>query len=156
HQVRILGLPGYTRTSASDITDERVVETWRIVWSPEFEGACIEAAIYGATLEDAARARLYEQATEIEQPDASQASQLLLDAALMGLPDSAAEFYSRLAALITQDGSFFTTSTALANLLYLYRFDAVLGTMRHADVGELLRTAFLRSLWLLEMLGTVT
>jgi Family of unknown function (DUF5682) len=156
HQVRILGLPDYTRTSASDITDERITEVWRIVWSPEFEGACIEAAIYGATLEDAARARLYEQAAQIEQPDASEASRLLLDAALIGLPGTAAEFYSRLATLITQDGNFFTTSQALANLLYLYRFDAVLGTMRHADVGELLRTAFRRSLWLLETLGAVT
>lgn len=156
HQVRILALPGYTRASASDITGERIVETWRIVWSPEFEGACIEASIYGATLEDAARARLYEQAAQIEQPDASQASRLLLDAALMGLPESAAEFYSRLSTLITQDGSFFTTSQALANLLYLYRFDAVLGTIRHADVGDLLKTAFRRSLWLLETLGAVT
>jgi len=155
HQVRILGLPGYARTSASDITDERILENWHIVWSAEFEGACIEAAIYGATLDDAARARLFEQAAQIEQPDASQASQLLLDAALMGLPEAAAEFYSRLSTLIVQDGSFFTTSTALANLLYLYRFDAVLGTMRHADVGDLLRTAFRRSLWLLETLGTI-
>lgn len=156
HQVRILSLPGYQQTRASDVTAERIEERWSILWTPEFEAACIEAAIYGATLEDSARAKLFETAARIEEANAAAAAQLLLDAALMGLPDSAVEFYDRLNQLIVQDGGFFTVASALAKLLYLYRFDAALGTSRNTDVGELLKTAFRRSLWLMETMGAVT
>jgi hypothetical protein len=150
HQVRVLQLPGYEQTGSSDRGEDRIEETWHITWSPEFEGACIEAAIYGASLDDAARAKLYEQAAKLNEPNAARAAALLLDAALMGLPASAQDFYKRLVDIIGQDGNFITVSEALGSLLYLYRFDVVLGTSQHTNVGELLRTAFARSLLLLE------
>lgn len=155
HKLRVLHLPGFMRVMAADITAERVNERWEIIWSPEFEAACIEAAVYGATLEDAARTRLLEDAEQMQQPNAAQAAALLTDAALMGLPDSAAEFYQRLAAIIMNDGSFFTTTAALADLLFLYRFDAILGTSQHTDVGHVLKITFHRALLMLEMLGAV-
>ena len=156
HQLRVLGVPGFQRTSrpttATDTDETR--ETWRIIWSPEFHSAVIESSIYGATLVDAARAKLHESLAAIENPNAEQASTVLLDAALMGMPENK-NFYAGLVDIINGDNSYFTVTSALDNLLFLYRFDLVLGTSKHTDVLKLLQTAFGRGLWLLENLGVV-
>ncbi len=161
HQVRVLKLPGYMLTSGFllDADSDHIEEHWRIQWHPEFEAACIEAAIYGPTLEDAARARLQERASKViaqEAPDAATAVGLLMDAVLMGLPASEETFYAKLSEIIVADANFFTVALALDHLLYLYRFDAVLGVAGHAQTGDLLRTTFRRALWLFESLGNVT
>ncbi len=159
HQLRVLGIPGYNQIRAFDLNSnfEHAEETWRLQWSPAFDGACIECAIYGPSLEDASRARLQEYADQIaaaQAPDASKAVQLLLDAVLMGIDGSKNDLFTRLTALIGQDSNFFTVAKALSHLLYLYRFDAVLGVAGHTNTRDLLNTTFRRALWLLESLGT--
>ncbi|NDJ62983.1 MAG: hypothetical protein GYB67_17820, partial [Chloroflexi bacterium] len=164
HQLRVLGIPGFRQMDGTNLNVadgeliEEVREAWELTWSPEFEAACVEASIYGPTLVDAAQAKLVETADllgKAERADAAAAAKVLLDAALMGLPGSATEFYEKLLDLIHQDSNFFTVTRALGLLLFLYRFDKLLGTAQHADVGELLRTTFQRGLWLLESLGAV-
>jgi hypothetical protein len=58
--------------------------------------------------------------------------------------------------IVQQDSNFFTVAGALRHLLFLYRFDTVLGTARSAEVGQVLEVTFNRALWLLETLGVVT
>lgn len=158
HRLRILEIGGFRRTDGSDLVGRkdllRIWEQWTIQWTPEFDAGCIEAAIYGATLVDAATARLLELAGSIER-DAEKAAILLLDACLMGLHALSELLYQRLIELIRQDNSFFTTTKALGHLLYLYRYDEVLGTTGRTDIGTLLIEIFQRSLWLLEGLGQV-
>jgi hypothetical protein len=160
HQIRVLELPGYKRTGGVDFTTQydadRLTEVWQIQWSPEFNAACIEASIYGATLAEAALTKLYEQAQFLQQPNAAIASKLMLNATLMGMFSKTQDLYKRLSELIFQDGNFFTVSQALGRLIYLYRFDEVLGTAQNADIGDLLQTSFHRGLWLLESLGVIT
>ena len=71
HRVRLLGISGYTRCGGTDFAtrDEMVTiwERWRIAWSPDFDARCIEAARYGASLEDAAAAILGERVEETER-----------------------------------------------------------------------------------------
>lgn len=160
HQMRVLRLPGYILFAGgsnlqgySDVTE--VIEKWIIGWSPEFEAACIEATIYGPTLLDASKAALLERAEQLHAPDAAQAAGILLDAALMGLPDHSEELYATLEKAIYKDSNFLTVAQALSRLLYLYRFDNVLGTLQQSDVGDILRSAFQRALWLLESLGVL-
>ncbi len=158
HCLRILGVSGFRRTDGSDLIGRqhlvRVWEQWTIQWHPEFDASCIEAAIYGATLVEAAIARLTELAQSIER-DAEKAAVLLLDACLMGLPELGDILYAQFAELIRQDGQIFTTTKALEHLLYLYRYDEILGTSGRLDIGTLLVETFQRSLWLLERLGQV-
>ena len=158
HQIRVLQIPGYALTKSGGIGGDKAYwdETWKLLWSPEFESASIEASIYGPTLIDAARGKLQERLDEVEDPNADLAATILLDGALMGLPDEDDAFFQRLIALINQDGNFFTVTQALDQLLYLYRFDEVLGTARTTSVGDLLRVTFRRGLWLLESLGVVS
>jgi uncharacterized protein DUF5682 len=156
HRLRVLGIAGYARTGGTDLAARedlaRIWEEWRVRWSPDFDATCIEAAIYGPSLAEAAGARLLERAEAIER-DAEQAALLLLDAGLMGLTHLTALFYGRLIELIREDGSFFTVTSALGHLLYMYRYDEVLGTAARNDTGALLVEAFGRGLWLLEGLG---
>ncbi len=158
HRVRGLGIAGFARTGGSDILagidTARLWEEWKVQWSPEFEATCVEAAIYGAALEDAAGARLIELAAQAES-DAAKAARLLLDSRLMGIDLLSRSFYERLRRLIRQDGEFTKVTEALRHLVYLYRYDEVLGAAGNSDVGLLLAEAFERGLWLLESLGQV-
>jgi hypothetical protein len=156
HRVRLLGISGYERTGGTDLAARadlaRVWESWRIVWSPDFDAGCIESARYGPTLAEAAATRLTEQAADIER-DAGKAALLLIDAALAGLTDLAAALLRRLADIVRGDGDFFSVAGSLNHLLYLYRYDAVLETAGRCDIGNLLAETFQRTLWLLESLG---
>lgn len=156
HQLRVLSVPGFQCSAQPTTPDnaDQTRETWRLLWQPEYDAFIIENALYGVTLADAARARLHESLAEAAQPSADFATDKLLDAALMGMPDHA-NFYGGLADIIVADNNFFTITPALNNLLFLYRFDQVLGTSKHADVLGLLQTAFRRSLWVLQNLGMV-
>jgi len=156
HRLYGLGIAGYVRAGGSDLvarTDlSHLWEQWNIQWSPDLEANCIEAALYGPTLADASGARLLERAIKAER-DAEKAARILLDASLMGLDLLAASFYEQLTRLIRQDSSFIGVTGALGHLLYLYRYDEVLGTAGLEGVGALLIEAFRRGLWLLEGLG---
>ncbi|HZY85365.1 MAG TPA: DUF5682 family protein [Gemmataceae bacterium] len=156
HQVRLLGLDGFERIGGTDLAARddlsRVWERWRVAWGPDFDARCIECARYGPTLAEAAAARLGEQAQAIDR-DANQAALLLLDAALAGLTALAGTLRQRLLELVRGDGEFLGVAGALGHLLYLYRYDAALETAGRGEIGELLREAFVRGLWLLESLG---
>ncbi|MFO0928489.1 MAG: DUF5682 family protein [Gemmataceae bacterium] len=156
HRVRLLEIAGYDRTGGTDLASRdslvTIWERWRIGWSPDFDARCIEAARYGASLAEAAAAVLGERAAALER-DAAAAAALLLDAALAGLTELAWALRQRVGELIRGEGDFFGLSAALGHLLYLYRYDAVLGTAGSGSMAALLREAYSRSLWLLETLG---
>ncbi len=156
HQLRGLGIGGFNHTRGTDFATRddlsRVWEEWSIRWSPEFEASCIEAAVYGAALPEAASARLLEAANKTER-NAAKAALLLLDAALMGLVQLSGEFRGRVEELIREDGDFISITKAVGHLLYLFRYDEVLETSGEAEVGELLSEAYTRGLYLLEGLG---
>ena len=160
HRLRGLGIAGFERLGGSDMVRRddlsRVWERWRVVWSPDLEATAIEAALYGASVLDAAAGRLQEQAAALARSPnmGERAARLLLDAALMGLgSDLLAGLTARLARIIRSDGDFFTVTGALDHLLYLFRYDAALGTSGLGDYGVLLSEAYTRGLWLLEGLG---
>ncbi len=156
HQLRGLGIPGYERVGGTDFaarTDlSRYEEQWRVRWSPEFEAGCIEAAVYGPTLLDAAAARLLERAAAIER-NADEAARLLLQARLMGMESLAPRLHARVVELIREDGDFLSVTRALGHLTYLFRYDEVLGSSGDRATGDLLAEAWGRGLWLLETLG---
>jgi hypothetical protein len=158
HQLRILQIAGFNRTGGIDLASRQDLsiqwEEWSITWSPAYEGSCIEAAIYGSTLLEAAEIRLLELAKKCEHQSES-AALLLLDACLMGVQSLIAPLYQQLLALIQSDSDFFAITRTLTHLLYLYSYDELLGIAENAEIGYLLQVTFTRSLWLLESLGQV-
>lgn len=156
HRLRVIDAAGFELFQSTDLIERgdlsSVGERWRVVWSPDLEASCIAAAIYGPTLAAAAAARLGARAARVER-DAEAAALLLLDGALIGVPSLAKPFYDELARVIHRDGDFFSVAGALDHLLFLYRYDAVLGAAGLAPIGTLLALTFERTLWLLEGLG---
>ena len=157
HQLAAVGIAGFALVGGAPIArvgdTSALVERWQIQWSPEFDANCIEAALYGATLADASRARLAELAGSMER-SASGAANLLLESCLMGHLDLSRGFHARLVELLRQDGDFVSVGAALATLLYVYRYDDVLGSAGLAGAGEILAEAYDRALWLVESCGT--
>ncbi len=159
HQLRLLSIVGFERIDGVDFGQRgelaRLWERWRLRWSPDLESSLIEASRFGPRAAEAAQARLQELAVHTER-DAERAALLLLDAALAGLDQLQQDFQQRLLLIVRQDANFFSNAAALNHLLYLFRYDEVLGTVGRDDVGSLLRETFTRSMWLLESLGQVS
>lgn len=155
HQLRLLNLSGFLKRAGTNFASRddltTVWEAWEIVWSPDFEAGCIESAIYGSTLAEAASARLAEQSAAL-QHNAAQAARLLLDASLAGVLDQIEPLLDRLRDCVRQDSDFMSIAEALGHLLHLYRYDDVLGALGRPMLGTLLREVFQRALWLLELL----
>lgn len=153
HQLRIIPITGYDLRRPAHLatrdSTEAVIESWRLRWATESDSSCIEAAIYGSTVEDAARARLAEEARKQER-SASLAAHLLTEACLMGFGDLARDFESQLRLLLRQDSDFNSVTAAAGQILYLYRYDDVLASSGRAPIGELLQEAWQRGLWLLD------
>ncbi len=154
HRLQLLDIAGYQLVAGGDLLGEETEyrERWRVAWSPDFEARAIEAARYGPSLADAAAARLAEHAKAIER-GAGAAAELLLDAAMAGLTELAAELRRRVVELIRTEGDFFRLTQALGSLLVLYRYQTVFPAAGSESLGELLAEAYRRSLWLLESLG---
>ncbi|HEX6099903.1 MAG TPA: DUF5682 family protein [Thermoanaerobaculia bacterium] len=157
HRLRILGIPGFRRTGGTDFAERedltRVFEEWRLVWSPEQDAACIEASLYGATVDEAVFARLTEEARAGDR-DAEAAALLFLRAALAGIRPRGGALLELLRATVRHDSSFIRVAKALGHLVYLYRFDEALGTAHRDDTGTLLRELYTRAVWLLETSGS--
>jgi hypothetical protein len=157
HSLRLLQITGIQATGGTDfatrvdLTD--IWERWELQWTPDFDSSSIEAAIYGATITEATIAKLQERANKIDR-SAEQAALLLLDAALAGVDGLAEPLTEKLMQLVQQEGNFLGLARSLGHLLYLYRYDEVLGTKQQSHVAQLLAEAFQRGLWLLDSLGT--
>ncbi len=158
HSLRLLQIHGIQRTDGTDFTTRsdltKIWERWQLHWTPDFDSSSIEASIYGATVAAATIAKLQERANTIER-SAETVALLLLDAALAGV-EVYFEFSDRLIELIRQEGNFLALARSLQHLLYLYRYDEVLGTRKQTHIAQLLTEAFDRGLWLLASLGTIT
>jgi hypothetical protein len=153
HRMRVLGLPGFTRTAGVDFTQRSdltsLSETWRIVWAPEQDARMIEASRYGSALNEAVAACLHEAAQALERSSAD-AAMLLLDSVLAGVITVADSLRTRVAEIIHQDGSLASVAGAMDHLLYLFAWDDALGTRGSMETGVLLKEAFHRATWLLD------
>jgi len=156
HALRLLGVPGIVAAKGPEFLaasgPTTAAELWKLAWVPEMDSAIIEASIYGASLFEAASSRLSERARRNER-SAEAAALILLDAGQAGLFTFAQAYQPELLNLVQQDADFFRVAKALRHLLYLYRYDEFLGTSQSTGYGEVLREAYGRALWLLEMVG---
>ncbi len=159
HSLRILQIQGIQRAQGTDFTTRsdltHIHETWKLHWTPDFDASTIEAAIYGSTLPEATIAKLQERASTIDR-NSEQAALLLLDAVLAGVDAFSEAFYQTITILIREESNFLSLARSLQHLLYLYRYDEVLGTQKQTHIAKILEEAFQRGLWLLDSLGTAS
>lgn len=155
HQLALLQVPGITRThgparAISDATDER----WTLAQPVEQHAALIEAGAWGATLHDAARARLEADLRQHGQ-DVTALVALLNRAAWAGLAAVSQRALDELAAAIAAAPRFQALAPALGDLELLRRHGHRLGLHEAPLLDVVLVAGVDRALWLLESPGTV-
>lgn len=110
HRLQLLDVPFAHKQDGPDFTTgedlHRVREIWEYQWLPGVEARLVEQSRYGATVVEAATARLLElaEATESGERRADQAARLLVEACRCGLHAQARLLLTRVVRLIASDG----------------------------------------------------
>jgi hypothetical protein len=126
HRLRFLQIPVGELADApsGDFATGRLFrEKWALCWNPQIEPALIEQSLYGDTVESAALARLRERLAEDEQ-HAGRATERLVDALAMDLPNMVHEVEEACGRAIDNDTRFVSLAQALAGLLMIDRHAA--------------------------------
>lgn len=131
----------------------RLQEIWDVSWSPQTDGALVEASIYGGTVAEAALCKLKEswhkQQQAGEARDASTAVHVLVRGCQMGLHDHLEPVLAELPAAIAEDPNFASLARATRELLLLEMGREPLQAERLREVPQLLRAGFERCCFLI-------
>nr|WP_308605901.1 DUF5682 family protein [Massilia sp. DJPM01] len=158
HRLAMLDIPGIVRTTGPKLALGRgQQETWDVRAPLGQRAALIEAATYGATLHDAARARLEEILRQ--RPAGSSRIGAITDAlnraAFAGLADVSERLLAELHDAIGQETHFGELGGPMQVLFALYRHGDALGVSGSAVLQTAIGAAFDRALWLAEAAGGV-
>lgn len=148
HRLRILGIPGVSLTRGQDFGRHttHLGETWKVTRSIDFDPALIEAAVYGATLEDAARAKLEERAAAAQ--GAGPLAELVVESARAGIVALSTHLLGALRAGLLAEPDLTELGAALARLLLLVRDEG--SGLDPVALREVVDAAFQRGTWLFE------
>jgi hypothetical protein len=150
HRVRVLGIPGFTRTRAPSLlrTKTDLSEDWSVERLLETDPALIEAAVYGGSLLSAAAAKLEERCRE--GTDVAALADALFDAALCGIRTLTDRWLTEIASRVAQEPSLAALGKAMHRLLPLWHGDLLFDMRGSAELGHVLSACFDRALWLYE------
>ncbi len=123
--IRIAGFKLEERSDLSGDDEGAIYEIWSAIWSPDFDASCIESAILGGTLAEAATNKLLERSRRSGISSAV-AAELLVEACLMGFSEMSDSFMQQLSILIGRETEFANIAEAEQILLFLNEFDEVM------------------------------
>ena len=161
HSLNFLHVPFATLMAGPDFVRgtglERIHEHWQYAWSPMTEGALVDAAVYGSTIEEACVNRLREAIGRLEEEgkgrSANAAVSMLILACRMGLHRHTNQLLQLITAKIGEEPSFIEAVGSANQLLLLWQSREPLEAHSLAEVPQLLRAAYLRSCYLVPNLG---
>ena len=150
HRLRILDIPGFSRTSGPTpgAGDAELKERWSLRPGDERLPALIEAGGHGGTVVEAARARIAERIARLAGLDAGAAA--LFDAVLCGVADLADSVLADLGAAVAREGDLGQLGAVLTAVLSLWRHDRLLEAAGSAALGAVVAAGADRVLWLAE------
>jgi hypothetical protein len=132
---------------------DRLVEQWVVTWSPMVEARLIELSADGDDLETVLAAvvlrRLEALRTKGEGNNATAAIKLFARACQAGIADKAVTILPFIADEITSDPDMATVSSALRELVHLWRGGRSAGIEDRGPIESLIQTAWRRALFLL-------
>ena len=160
HRLLLLEIPGIERRSGPGLalSGERR-EEWLVRAPLEQRAALIEAAAYGATLEDAARMKLEERLRASGRSSGESRFAQLADglnkAAFAGLASMSDSILAELEVAVGGEPRFEAFGAALPVLHSLLRHGQSLGMAGAPMLRTVIAAGFDRALWLLEAMGPV-
>lgn len=152
HRLAILEIPGIVRQQGSTLTlAGNGEERWKLTRPLSQHAALIEAACFGATLQEAARHKL--EADMLDAGGIGSITTCLSQAALAGLASFSQQLLEQLTLLIAQENQFAEMGQALEVLYALWRLDEISGMQGAQILQTTLCAAIDRTLWLCESNG---
>ncbi|GAB2817843.1 DUF5682 family protein [Comamonas piscis] len=131
HRLRLLGIGWGTRAADAQRNRGTFRESWQMQWEPELAVRIIEASVHGATVAQAATARLRASLSpDTPLPDIAQA---IDDALLANLPQLVESLIATLAERAATTGDVAQLLQALPPLANVYRY----GSVRQTDTALL-------------------
>ncbi|WP_050871788.1 DUF5682 family protein [Comamonas testosteroni] len=131
HRLRLLGIEWGVRATDAQRNQGTFRESWQLQWEPELAVRIIEASVHGATVAQAATARLRSSLTpETSLPEIAQA---IDDALLADLPQLVEALIVTLAQRAATTGDVAQLLQALPPLANVYRY----GSVRQTDTALL-------------------
>lgn len=138
---------------------ELLTEEWRVAWGPLVDARLIALAPAGATLADAAMARLRSEEAALgaqgKARSAAHAVSLLTRACVIGLHQRLDSLLAMLAAHLEEDADPVSVIACGHRLLILWRAREPLGVQDHGQLRALLLRAWSAALYLLPQLADV-
>ncbi|MFZ6658769.1 DUF5682 family protein [Undibacterium sp. TJN19] len=155
HRVALLELPGFVRNSGPQLalSGERK-ESWTLSQPFEQQAALIEAGAWGATLLDAARARL-EDSLRKAGGRITELAKGLNRAAFAGLHGLSKKVLADLQTAVAHENQFEALGPALGMLFTLLRHGHTLGMADAPVLRVVIEAGVDRALWLLEPPGAI-
>lgn len=152
HRLAILEIPRIVRQQGSTLTlAGNGEEHWKLTRPLSQHAALIEAACFGATLQEAARHKL--EADMLDAGGIGSITTCLSQAALAGLASFSQQLLEQLTLLIAQENQFAEMGQALEVLYALWRLDEISGMQGAQILQTTLCAAIDRTLWLCESNG---
>ena len=158
HQLDLLSVPFGSFVDGPDFVRsmnlERVQETWRICWSPTTDAALIEAAMHGASVEEAALGKLVEMIDQLEQTgqgrNTDAAVAFLVRACRLGLHRRVGFLVPLIDRHIADDPAFASVVMGLSQLDLLGHAREPLEAMDLTELPALCQAAYTRACKLLD------
>ncbi|MBR2563624.1 MAG: hypothetical protein IKE29_03280 [Paenibacillus sp.] len=119
-----------------------VRETWEYMYSSRIEARLIENSLYGGTLATAATRKMEEQMQDIPDHHSGDLAQLMLQALLMGLQETALHLYAKVRAALRTDGHFLSLCNSLTILNRIHQHRRLLGLSDDPYLPELVSEAY--------------
>ncbi|MCA9667316.1 MAG: hypothetical protein KC503_17070 [Myxococcales bacterium] len=160
HALDFLEVPFAWVTSGPDFVRgrrlERLIEQWDYEWTPDVESALIERSVYGASVREAAAARLHQAVSELGDSGHARALRpavrLLVAACRMGLHQQAAALMPICGRAAAEDSDLGAIGIGLAELLLLWRSREPLEAFNLEGLPELAVAAYRRGCYLVSSL----
>ncbi|MEF9963487.1 MAG: DUF5682 family protein [Comamonas sp.] len=131
HRLRLLGIGWGTRAADAQRNRGTFRESWQMQWEPELAVRIIEASVHGATVAQAATARL--RASLLPDTPLPEIAQAIDDALLANLPQLVESLIATLADRAATTGDVAQLLQALPPLANVYRY----GSVRQTDTALL-------------------
>ncbi|WFD09721.1 DUF5682 family protein [Tepidibacter hydrothermalis] len=159
HMMNFLETEFCIRTKGPDFTIGRntnlIRETWEYKWDPSVETKLIEHSVYGGSLKEAVREIIVKKMKDIES-HSGQASELMINAAVMGLEDLVDKILLQMELIIQNDGEFYSLTQACNKLHFLYKEKYLMDILNTEKIEILIKKVYEKSASLISELYNIS
>lgn len=156
HRLTNLNIAGISRIQFTGLTGDetgQVIEKWEIRQTPNFHASCIEAAAWGATIEEAVTNKIRERINS-SHSNSDTVAMSLMQSCLMALTELSDELFEQMEDIVYTDCSLLSVVAGLGSMLDLLYYQKIFAVRPLEAIQALLKLCFDRALWLLEYQGT--